>query len=160
MAVFQQPHGIQDNRGRCRCPLIPPFSSQPCSIQTEIFYMVFQVIYISMIQIFFLFLPKSSSTVLVPNSFICFFSAYMSRNSKSLSGIGYFCVRFFVVNLDLGKFRPHTNGWLWVFVGSQDFFSLLYFNFHSFFLNMKPLSEVAPGLVVIQIPIQAVYIGL
>ena len=31
----------------------------------------------------------------------------------------------------------------------QDLFSLLYFNFHLFFLNMKPLSEVVPGLLVI-----------
>jgi hypothetical protein len=38
----------------------------------------------------------------------------------------------------------------------QDLFSLLYFNLHLFFLNMKPLSEVVPGFLVIQIPIQAV----
>ena len=35
--------------------------------------------------------------------------------------------------------------------GSQDFFSLLYLNSYLFiFLNMKPLSEVVPGLLVIQ----------
>ena len=32
----------------------------------------------------------------------------------------------------------------------QDLFSLLYFKFHLFFLNMKPLSEVGPLLLVIQ----------
>ena len=36
---------------------------------------------------------------------------------------------------------------------SQDFFSLLIF---IYLVNMKPLSEVAPGLLVIQISIQAV----
>ena len=39
--------------------------------------------------------------------------------------------------------------------GSQDFF-LLSFIFLFIFFNMKPLSEVAPGLLVIQISIQAV----
>ena len=38
----------------------------------------------------------------------------------------------------------------------MDLFSLLYFNFNLFFLNMKPLSEAAPLLLVIQIQIQAV----
>ena len=38
----------------------------------------------------------------------------------------------------------------------QDFFSLLFFNFHLFILNMKPLSEVVPGLLDVQIQIQAV----
>ena len=37
--------------------------------------------------------------------------------------------------------------------GSLNFFYLSYFNF---FLNMKPLSEVVPRLLVIQIQIQAV----
>ena len=40
--------------------------------------------------------------------------------------------------------------------GSQDFFSLLYLIFSFIFLNMKPLSKVAPGLLFIQIQIQAV----
>ena len=37
----------------------------------------------------------------------------------------------------------------------QDFFFLFIFSF--IFLNMKPLSELAPGILVIQIPIQAVW---
>ena len=41
--------------------------------------------------------------------------------------------------------------------GSQDFFLSFLFWFSFIFLNMKPLSEVAPGLLVIQIQIQAVW---
>ncbi len=40
--------------------------------------------------------------------------------------------------------------------GSQEFFLSFIFKFLSIFLNMKPSSEVAPGLLVIQIPIKAV----
>ena len=39
---------------------------------------------------------------------------------------------------------------------SQDFFFSLIFKFSYIFLNMKTLSEVAPGLLFIQIQIQAV----
>ena len=39
--------------------------------------------------------------------------------------------------------------------GSQ-IFCLLYLNFYLSFFNMKPLSEVGPGLLVVQIQIQAV----
>ena len=39
--------------------------------------------------------------------------------------------------------------------GSQDIFFLFYIYIY-FFLNMKPLSEVVPGLLDIQIQIQAV----
>ena len=41
--------------------------------------------------------------------------------------------------------------------GSQEFFFSFMFKFLFIFLNMKPLSEVAPDLLVIQIQIQAVW---
>ena len=40
--------------------------------------------------------------------------------------------------------------------GSQDFFFSYTFKFLFIVLNMKPLSEVAPGLLAIQIQVQAV----
>ena len=43
---------------------------------------------------------------------------------------------------------------------SQDFFFSFIFSFSFIFLHMKPLSEVTPGLLVIQIQIQAVWVHI
>ena len=68
----------------------------------------------------------------------------------------YFVIRF-LLNSSIVKFDKYIGKVSAALQNRpQDFFIFFIFQFLFIFLNMKPLSEVASGVLVIQIPIQAV----